>query len=64
MTSEHIEHPEGDFRTAHLSGPIPHLMCEEHARNYLELRFPEGWAEHGAETYARYCEEAASFLHR
>lgn len=46
--------------------PAPHLLCAQHAAMELQAsdghRMSEGWEHYGAEEYARYCEEALSFL--
>jgi hypothetical protein len=47
-------------------GPQPHLLCAEHAAMELNAdpgwAHQEGWETHGAEEYARYCEEAVNAL--
>jgi hypothetical protein len=45
--------------------PAPRLLCEHHARQDIEEEGSEDWTEtHGAERYARLCEEAANSLYR
>lgn len=47
-------------------GPVPKLLCAEHASRELDSgpgwRHLEGWEEHGAEGYARLCERALDAL--
>jgi hypothetical protein len=51
--------------TVEIRGPVPKLMCAEHARAYLEDMPGERWQDYGAEgpvEYARRIEEAADAL--
>ncbi len=46
--------------------PAPHLLCAQHAAMELGagegFSYSEGWEAHGAEEYARYCEQAVDAL--
>jgi hypothetical protein len=48
-----------------IRGPVPEMLCEEHARDYLEDMPGERWQDYGAESpveYARFCEDAVDAL--